>query len=402
MFLKSFSSNSRGIYVDPRIIRLFAVIMSRPLKFYVVKDFVVSFLKTKISRNEDISFDKYKEVYTAEIQKIHQMQFGVQRCNALYKWIEQYETIVQLLDIGAFTSLWKLHEEPNLLNECFESNNMKYDKKFTKYAEICFGSNWNDSFNKSGTPLITVEEIAEFKTNDIKDSDWSELQNRLKFFDLLDKNYTNEEKREIYSNEASRFCYFGKKFECEMVSRTRKVFDRTKFCNTLLFEIDLRLFHFEGIQQILEIIDNDFVNDKDLLRKLLFNRTERLKSPICQNLEGIEKFVIIKDFYVKHKSSWKDIQDIFVDVNVRDFFIQVYWSHFSEFKKLVKDAFETDFSRLVIKIQSIEKKIFIWSSQKENLEEILNLIFSSDTEKVTNIFNNSFDIGLSRIDRDRN
>jgi len=213
MFLKSFSSNSRSIYVDPRIIRLCAVIMSRPLKFYVVKDFVVSFLKTKISRNEDISFDKYKEVYTAEIQKIHQMQLGVQRCNALYKWIEQYETIVKFLDVGVLATLWKLDEEPNLLKECFKSNDMKYDKKIIEYAEICFGSNWNETFNKSGTPLITVEEIAEFKTNSMTDSRWIDLQNLLKFLDLVDKNYENEEKREIYANEVKKFNLFGSKFK---------------------------------------------------------------------------------------------------------------------------------------------------------------------------------------------
>ena len=63
-----------------------------------------------------------------------------------------------------------------------------------------------------------------------------------------------------------------------------------------------------------------------------------------------ECFELIKGFFIKHKNSWKDIQDILFGVS--SLFQPINCSHYIEYKELLKVAFGIDFSRLAVKIEN--------------------------------------------------
>jgi len=77
---------------------------------------------------------------------------------------------------------------------------------------------------------------------------------------------------------------------------------------------------------------------------------------------------LIKDFYVKYKRSWKDIQDILVDVDSEDFFDQAHRLQYYNFKNLLKEAFGTDFSRLANKIEGIERNRGYYTVATKSIE----------------------------------
>ena len=133
-------------------------------------------------------------------------------------------------------------------------------------------------------------------------------------------------------------------------------------------------------------IEEAFNNDYEEIRKFVFNdsRVGSLFRVVLTT--SIDNFRIIRDFFIKYKKSWAEIQNILLSQGLYYFILAPNSACYYEFKEFVKEAFGDDTSRIANMIEQYNIEHFpIPEASVDNLNDFLMYILSNDAEKVNKL-----------------
>jgi len=281
--------------------------------------------------------------------------------------------------------LWK-DDEKNFFEQVLLDEERNEHKSDLAKLEKCFGPNWNEIFNKKGEKLVTDDELEAFKSTELDDNNWKIEKNLLKLCDLIDKNYEIAERKKMYENFI--FGGFSEKVQIEIITKIHSIKpDRKIFFENFMFHFNYRNIHVETQKLIYSCIEEDFNNDSELIRELLFQEfPSHLYYFILQN-EKCEIFVQAKNFFIKHKRNWEDLQKFLLNSDVRHYiFNPIYSSIYHECKLFLAEVFNTSKTIFEEKFENcIKTNPEVSGKGIENFIDFIKFVYSNDETKISNI-----------------
>jgi len=335
-----------------RRFKLLDVILSDRKNLEVVQQFIFSYIEMEyeeaMSSGEgciEIS-ENFKKLMKKKIDDIHN-NLETADNNSIdghYKCFENFAKILKF-DVELSNQLWGVDLRKNILQYILP----KYDKlkiqsytghdnNFTKVTQLIeqtsgFGNNWHEHFNISGQELLTDEKIERFKEeNDLI------LENErtlLKLCDFVDKNFEHDNIK-IFYNIIDLYSLKNNKIIEYLLIRIAKI-DKKVFLNCVS-----RLDYGKISSHVMKItfaeIESIFGHDRIAIRQYLFNDSCGIDSPLIKAItsDNIEIFCIVRDFYIKYKDTWHEIQNILLNVDGSFLMEGVTSSINTEFKDFIK------------------------------------------------------------------
>ena len=249
---------------------------------------------------------------------------------------------------------------------------MNFRQGFIVAAEICFGLNWYQKFSNSLVITdVEMEQLRGQKMNEIK---WNQDKNLLKICDIYCKSENSDVKRLFFANLHNFYCFNGP-IQVEILSRMHLVQTKEQFIEKCFMKIYYGLLAPEAVKFILNRIEEYF--SAQFINKFLFEDNPDWTPVLIQSLysEDPEVFRLTRDFYVKYKNSWNEIQNIFMNVCTYNFFVACTTVFYSDYKKFIEEVFATDMSKIISRASDTQ---FIASSlQCDNTKDFVDWILSN-------------------------
>lgn len=182
---------------------------------FLIADFISCYIRNQAQSENKV----YHEIVKRKImEKIEDLHNGICSCEVItvhehINYFYGYASIVTI-DDEIKRKLWKVDETDNIIKIVVLNS---YDRKFTRLANIHFGVNWHEEFNRSGQELIKDEDFHQLY--DVMDLQWEDDKNLLKLCDLVDKNFDTKEIEKFYTKV--RLDSVNSEM-IEILSRTRK------------------------------------------------------------------------------------------------------------------------------------------------------------------------------------
>ncbi|KAL7029854.1 hypothetical protein ACKWTF_006396 [Chironomus riparius] len=356
---------------------IFDLVMKNGKRFSIILSFMVNFIK--FGTYEDIG-DEIKEILTTKIGSIHLMAENSEESSfdEIAAYFGNYSQFL-INEDELLRNLWKL-DGKNILQDFITK---KYSlSNIADLAWFCFGPNWHVVMNKSASTLTTDEEFEQIK-GDVKNENlWKNDKNSLKFCDLVDKNFDADVRKSFYENLRFHNIYTNEAL-ASIILKMSSGCDRALFVSKCLMELNLFDIFSDNLNLVFTKIEEAYNNDFEEIRKFVFNNTRACGLLRVVMTTNIENFRIIRDFYIKYKKSWTEIQNILLSHGVYYFIYAPGSRCYYEFKDFVKEAFGNDTSRIANMIEQYNMENFhIPEASVDDLNDFLMYIFNNNEDKV--------------------
>lgn len=371
--------------------KLLAVVIERPKKFKIVRNFFISYINCQ--RSQKAAGSTFKTLILEHVKKT--LNLKRPRFYERFKaTIENYVEI-SVLEPEILNKLWKVDEHENILKFIVFDKYTDHSD-IIKLAYLSFGPNWHEKFNKSAENLIKDEKIEELREPNVEDSQWIEDKNFLKFYDFVDKNFNIDEKKKLYGRcQTSNFGY-SSNIQIQIITRMRSVLRNQEFIDKFLTNDFYKHRHVSAVpvEFILDCIMEDNNSDRELMRTFLCKRCPGWKSPLVLGFqsENSEILYLFKNLYLKYKISWEDVQNHLMDIKFSYFLYPAESSIYSEYKNVIAEIFGENISKLADKIEKEILSPCAWLSFKysdkfyANMKDFFLFIFSNHQERGLNLF----------------
>ncbi|KAL7048607.1 hypothetical protein ACKWTF_003419 [Chironomus riparius] len=387
-FMIDFIFNDNGDMKEEAIQRkfmLFDAIMRDTEKLSVVQEFILSHIENEAQADGKVLDEDVQKLIFENILQIHK-DFKVLNdsdAQKMCKYFKNYATLAcvcpEIVEV-----LWKFEDSGNFLNfliRKFSVSSKINNEWIIKSAELCFGSNWNEKFNRSDKALITDEEIEKFKVENEDEQKWKCDKNMLKISDLVDKNF---ESYVIYG--------FYKAFDISLITnfnifkeisqKVKNLINQEAFARKCFKELNFDEASKEIVCYVLNIINSYFVDDPETLRCFLFKNSPNKCPALVQSFSSRdpEVFRLVKNFYLNYKiqNSWKEIQDIILDnMGIIQIINGVNSQFYSDFRDFIKEVFRSNNLRIEDELKNYfsDKKFFEFQVKLfKNLEDFCSTI----------------------------
>jgi len=386
-----------------RIVNLFWIITRNYDQYYQIGIFVNNCFIHK--REDRCVHEKVKQIFYQKVLEAHKFLTNPITLETHVNFI-QYFLPISNIDSDVSKILWKLDEDRSLLEDLI-SMGLSY-VNITLIAEISFGSNWHERFNKSGIQLITDEEIEGFSVKDGDDvsNRWTRRDfntvydynfdieiNHLKLCDLIYKSFPTEEKLKFFENIDMIACYSRSAIQFEIIHRMKFVLDNVTFSIKLLEHFDPYSISARVLEFIYKQIDELFKNDQEALRKILFESSWEWASPLVRSFRtnDLQILELTIKFYTKHKRSWIEIQNQLINASAEYLFHPINFPLYPIYRNFIEEVFGRDTKLIADKIEKYfvgpRSNIIIFYKKyyKSNFRDFLLYVFNNNEEKVEEI-----------------
>ncbi|XP_070508867.1 uncharacterized protein [Chironomus tepperi] len=283
--------------------------------------------------------------------------------------------------------LWGLNEEQTSLEKIIRSGHLYNLNMTLDTANFILGDDWHERLNRSAVKLIPHKDIEAMRDTIVESwQDWKNDKNMLKFCDYLHKNYDLNINRQIHDKEVYIFHISNNKVRIEIIRLMTDIYDRNAFIDKCLKNIYLMNLSAECLDFILSQTEKLFVNDRGLIRHLLFVDL-RGESSLFYNAvlsRNTKVLPIIKQYYSKYQDSIDEVQEMLMEVNTSDIFksaIEAELPIYQEYKEFIHDLFKDNMEVfkekvmdfLVCEFEAVDEKSY------ENIKDFIYFLFDETT-----------------------
>jgi len=278
------------------------LIMKDEVTFKVILDFMLKYFEV---HPENIMFDDaVKDLLLQKIEEFHESfdETNEAEIDDLFTKFSNYAKFISKND-ELSSKLWQFNLSKNILQKLVHKSYKNFIK-MAKSAESCFGSNWHNKFDKNDSKLITDEELNTIKGMSYNEFLLNDDKNLLKFYDLVQKTFQDEEKVVFLVNfDINEISSIGA--QIEIVFHMSIPSDRSKSIQKYLKKINYSQISLDNFNLILEKIEKAFNNDYNLIRNFLFQNQDLPFSSVII-LENPEISTVISNFLTKYRETRTD------------------------------------------------------------------------------------------------
>ncbi|KAL7012750.1 hypothetical protein ACKWTF_015020 [Chironomus riparius] len=373
------------------LVNIFDAAMNDSSALIKVQEFIHSFLI-----NEAKSYKINKKVKKVILKKISKLQKDAK------EGLKSY-ALMGCIDADIFCKFWKFDQKINLLEELVIETQVNILYDILESNELSMYPNWHETFNKSGTKLITDETIEKFEGIVENEWQWNADKNLLKFYDFVDKNFNFEVRKKIYVNFRLKLGR-NSKIQIQIILKYQSCLNAFEFMDMCLIHLDYYYLTFEALTLIYGIIEKFFNFDHESLNCFLFHYPHAVipgvpnftappiewSSPIVLAFESKNPkiHVFVKDFFMKYKKSVTELQNLILNSSFNNLVDPVNSLFYSDYKQLFEDVFGADKTKLAEKIENYvnnEAKGSYVKRNDQHLKDFMLFIFSDD-EKADEMF----------------
>lgn len=385
-FLIDFLFDDNDDVSEEEVERRFKLLDVMMKDHHVVSDFIFGFIK-KSDESQELD-ETVKDLITKKIEEIHSSfeDFALMDYDERCQSFENYARI-SCKDKELSNLLWQIEEDEDIFKK-FALKSLLKPSLLSHLAEISFGSSWAEKFNKNEQNLISNKEVEDLRDGSDDILTLNEI-NLVKICDWADKNANELELATFYENFDLESIIHDKVMS-EISARIRRAVDGKIYIHKFLTSVNFSSFSAEYFENIFIELEEACDQNRETIRNFLFHTFQGYFSPLIKALDSNnpEIFKIVKDFYVKYKNSWKEIQDILLQswslLHSGSFF-----SFYKELRELIQEAFGTDRERIAEEMKDHylnSKRIHMMPVEYfDELKKMLEYIFEEDLENLDRI-----------------
>lgn len=366
---------------DEEIVKKFEllkiILKNRFSYFSMVKLFIISYIKNEAKIGKKSFHKKIKSLLIQEFCKFHDGS-DLQLNYDFYNYVD-----FSLIDENLSKMLWKCGD---CLKGCIKDYRIQNYYNILSLAEMSFGLNWHENFNKSGKSLVSDQEIEQKYNNGTKSFCYSLAKNLLKFCDLVDQNYTKEDKVKFYDSlklDLGNDEY--KNVKNEILLRMSKHAHAVRLVDECFELFD----DFASLTFYANLIKQGSNFDKNSVKLRMKVYIPSIYLTVCQS-SGSGRYETFKQFLTEYYTK-AEIQEILVNSHEIDFFEGCENNYYEEYKQFIKFIFKPNgFAKVASKIERLSKYTIILESYEKgfvlNTFDFISLVFSKRKSKIGKIF----------------
>ncbi|XP_070509103.1 uncharacterized protein [Chironomus tepperi] len=391
-----------------RKFKLFELVLSK--QFRGISSFIFTYVEIDAKFKELSYCPKIKDLIIKAVKRINVDIFMpiTDDHKSIYNFTDaldsfkSYTSIVQL-DNELSSILWHLNQQDSVFHQIIRSR-VAFDLNLwdiTLLAQLCFGPNWHERFNKSGINLITDEELDKFEHSHLWPVMWKNDKNLLKFCDLIDKNYNLDDKMRFYSNQFRLKLVYNQNIWKEVFARIKNSIDIKSYAVLIMGQPNYYVISIEMLIFIHKEVEEIFGYEKAAINELLFKDLCWTSSPLGFGLDSKnhEIFSLTINFYNKYKNSNDDLKELLMICDEYHFIRAIKSELYKKFKEYIQTIFGHDISKIAEKFETffkekIQFQFYFDISEKylENFNDFLNFIFCNDEQKIKALINGKYKV----------
>lgn len=383
-----------------RIVDIFLTLAIDHDAFERINVFVINFLISK--KKSQQLHKKVKKAFYPKVCEAHKILAGPIDYE-LHRFFRKYFLPISCVDPDVSKRFWKLDCEQSFLEELIFKNLNIND--VTLMAEISFGTNWHEIFNKGGSKLITDKEIDRLLFGDENElsvivmknfnalygSSFENDRNYLKLCDLICKSFSNETQIKFFEDLDLLTYPFRPSIQCAIIQRMKSVLPNELFAFNFLKNYKTKMISSKTTEFIFKCLEEVFDDPQESLWHILYELPwSRLTSPLIKSLNAsnLTTFEKIINLYIKYKKSWSEIRNHLICADAEDFFLPIDSIIYPAYRKFIRNVFKNDTKIIADKIEKyLSKRISNKISQsmkhnENNFRDFLLYVFSNDDVKV--------------------
>lgn len=324
---------------------------SKSLDLYSV--FLVSYFKSH--GKDKIINQNIKNVIYDNIRRIDPTVWGS------YMDYQDYAAFLSI-DPEIAAKFFKLGEHDTLLDDYVTNGWMNYRNTLADAAMISLGPNWHQMFSNSS--LISDEEIEQMRRENTDEIKWNQDKNLLKISNIYFKSQNLKIKNMFFDNLHKIPCSNGP-IQIKLLSIMFNVHPKHQYPEKCLMKAYYDILAPEAVKFIQDRIEENFTTHQ--IKQIMFRDDSHWTPMLIQSLHAKDPdtFRITRDFYVKYKRSWNEIQTLFKQVHNRNFFVACTSTFYNDYKKFINEVFANDMALIIPRAQKASFKESQWDNIKD-------------------------------------